>query len=27
LRKVLRGEADFLITNDELEKLATYVSD
>jgi hypothetical protein len=27
LRKVLRGETDFGMTNDELEKLATYDSD
>jgi Arc/MetJ family transcription regulator len=27
LRKVLRGETDFAMTNEELEKLATYDSD
>jgi len=27
LRKVLRGETDFGMTNEELEKLATYDSD
>ncbi|MGO8704033.1 MAG: type II toxin-antitoxin system VapB family antitoxin [Candidatus Brocadiia bacterium] len=27
LRKVLRGETDFGMTNDELEKLGTYDSD
>jgi Arc/MetJ family transcription regulator len=27
LRKILRGESDFGMTNEELEKLATYDSD